>query len=236
MAAVIDHEFNGSDSLLIAPLAPIWSHLLWPSILLSIIFPVYRLILKDYNAFLSLGPGGTPSNFLGYLRVTYLRLFTLRDPFQPPSLAHVTCPRWGYLRHLQNRSGPRPTTAGIAPHRQLNQKCAPSLHSGLRNALHCLVDGWPRRLRRGNSCFEKNGLALFLLPCAESPYSDTHASGHLNPTCQDTGEICHLHATVSRVIYFFSDNRKLGVSLHVYVKETEELSWIIAYQWNFVLL
>ena len=197
MAAVRDHQVEPIDDLLSAPFTPIWSRVLWPSILLCIILPLYRAVKKDYHAFLDLGPGGTPSNFLGYLRVTYLRLFTLRDPFQPPSLAHTTCPKWGYLRPLQHRSGKRPVTAGIAPHRQVDQKCGPSLHDSLRNALHKLTDDFPSLLRKGNSCFEKHGLALFLTPNAQSFSPEPQTASHLNPTCQDTGEITHLHATVS---------------------------------------
>lgn len=199
MAALLDHRIDAFDNLLTTPSSKL-SHLLWPSILLSILLPVYRFILKDYHAFLALGPGGTPSTFLGYLRVTYLRLFTLRDPFQPPSLAHPTYPQWGYLRSLPRRSGPRPMVAGIAPHRQVNQKCSPQLHQTLRTALHDFAARFPSLLRQGNSCFEKHGLALFLTACARSDTQDAPhpAASHLNPTCQDTGEICHLHATVSR--------------------------------------
>lgn len=200
MAAFLDHHGpNEFADILTTPSSPKLGYLLYSSILISILLPAYRFILKDYNAFLALGPGGTPSTFLGYLRVTYLRLFVLRDPFQPPSLARPTFPQWGYLRSLPRRSGPRPVVAGIAPHRQLNQKCGPLLHRALRNALHNLAAAFPSLIREGNSCFEKHGLALFLSACAQNalPGAPHPAPSHLNPTCQDTGEICHLHATVS---------------------------------------
>lgn len=206
MAAVLDYGTNeySNSNILITQSFPKLAYLLYSSILLSLLFPAYRIILKDYSAFLALGPGGTPSTFVGYLRVTYLRLFTLRDPFQPPSLAQPMYPQWGYLRNLLRRSGPRPAVAGIAPHRQLNQKPGPRLHHALRAAFHDLAAGFPSLIRKGNSCFEKHGLALFLSACAhEQPTDAPHpAASHLNPTCQDTGEICHLHATVSFSCFF----------------------------------
>ena len=198
MAAFLDLETSNFSNLLTTPASKL-GHLFYPTILISILLPAYRFILKDYHAFLALGPGGTPSTFAGYLRVTYLRLFTIRDPFQPPSLALPTCPQGSYLSRLPQRSGPRPVTAGIAPHRQLNQKCSPDLHHALRRAFHNLAAEYPSLLRKGNSCFEKHGLALFLSACAQSAPPDTAAHptpSHLNPTCQDTGEICHLHASV----------------------------------------
>ena len=173
--------------------------LLYPGILVTILLPAYRFVLKDYHAFLALGPGGTPKTFLGYIRVSYLRLFTISDPFRPPSLAKTVFPKNGYLRYLPQRSGPRPLVAGIAPHRQLNQKCTAELHNVLENGLHKLAAAFPSLLRKGRSCFEKQGLALFLSACTQSAPPDTAYPGfsHLNPTCQDTGEICHLHAMVS---------------------------------------
>ena len=198
MAAFPNDGIDDLDKILTTPSFSKFGFLLWLSLLISVLLPAYRFILKDYHAFLALGPGGTPSTFLGYLRVTYLRLFTLRDPFQPPSLALPTCPQWGYLRTLPRRSGPRPLVAGIAPHRQLNQKCGLHLHHTLRAALHNLAAAFPTLVRKGSSCFEKNGLALFLSACAHEHPPDTPYStpSHLNPTCQDTGEICHLHALV----------------------------------------
>ena len=199
MAAFLDLEPKSFSDILATPASKL-GHLFYPTILISILLPAYRFILKDYHAFLALGPGGTPSTFAGYLRVTYLRLFTIKDPFQPPSLALPTSPQGSYLSRLPQRSGPRPVTAGIAPHRQLDQKCSPNLHQALRKAFHNLAVGYPSLLREGNSCFEKHGLALFLSPCAQSVSQSATAHpapSHLNPTCQDTGEICHLHASVS---------------------------------------
>lgn len=202
MAAVLDQGVKNFTDILITPNSPSkLSYLLYPGLLITIlILPAYRFVLKDYHVFLALGPGGTPKTFPGYLRVSYLRLFTISDPLRPPSLAETVFPTNGYLRQLPQRSGPRPTVAGIAPHRQLDQKCTAELHHVLRDGLHKLAAAFPSLIRKGSSCFEKNGLALFLSACTQSaPPNDTVHPGfsHLNPTCQDTGEICHLHAMVS---------------------------------------
>ena len=203
MAAVLERDAYNFAHIPTPPAVPHLSYLLYSSLLISVLLPAYRLILKDYNAFLALGPGGTPSTFAGYLRVSYLRFFALKDPFQPPSLAQTMYPDHGYLHSLRKRSGPRPLVAGIAPQRQINQKCGPDLHQAIRNALHTIAAGNPALIRTGNSCFEKHGLALFLSTCSELIPHDTQphpGSTHLNPTCRDTGEICHLHATVSSFI------------------------------------
>lgn len=200
MAAVLDHGAENLVDILITPTFPSkLSYLLYPGLLITILLPAYRFVLKDYHAFLALGPGGTPKTFPGYLRVSYLRLFTIGDPFRPPSLAQTVFPTNGYLRQLPQRLGPRPTVAGIAPHRQMNQRCSTELHHGLRDGFHKLAAAFPSLIREGSSCFEKHGLALFLSACTQSALLDTAHLGysHLNPTCQDTGEICHLHAMVS---------------------------------------
>ena len=202
MAGILEHGAENFVDILITPTPPSkLAYLLYPGLLLTILLPAYRFVLKDYHAFMALGPGGTPKTFLGYLRVSYLRLFTISDPFLPPSLAETVFPVNGYLPKLPQRSGPRPTVAGIAPHRQLNQKCTAELHRVLRDGLHKLAAAFPSLIQKGSSCFEKHGLALFLSACTNTHLAppDTAHPGfnHLNPTCKDTGEICHLHAIVS---------------------------------------
>lgn len=200
MAAVADHPLHHLTRFLSAADKPNLNYLLYSTVLLSILFPAYRFVLHDYQKFLDLGPGGTPSTFLGYLRVSCLRLFAIKNPFIPPSITATTLPQAGYLVRLPRRPGPRPIVAGIAPHRQTNQKGPPHLHAALSRALHNFAGTYPNLLRKGNSCFEKHGLALFLLTRPEhlAPTIEPHPGlTHVNPTCLDTAEICHLHATVS---------------------------------------
>jgi len=161
-------------------------HLLHPSLIASILAfaPLPVLIHNDYRAFLSLGPGGTPSTFAGYLKITYLRLFALSDPFTPPTILDPRniLPAAGHLEsspaRLARRDGPRPRVEGIAPQRQLDQRGCPDTHFAFRAAVSRLASEHPQFLRTGTSCFEKKGLALF-------------AINPLNATCR--GEICHVH-------------------------------------------
>ena len=210
MAAVVDHRLHLFSRLF--PSATFNTTYLLGSILtISILLPICRFIHRDYHAFLSLGPGVTPSTFAGYLRVSCLRFFALKDPLNPPSVTSTTLPSHGYLRHLPLRAPPRPTTAGIAPQRQVDQKPSAEVHQILRNHLHSLVAAYPSLLHEGKSCFEKHGLALFMSPCSSDKSSPARRTGashalfevdsaprpiHVNQTCGDTSEICHLHASV----------------------------------------
>lgn len=181
-------------------------YLIYSTFAAFIILPIYRFIRRDYLDFLALGPGGTPSTFAGYLRICYLRLFTLKDPLHPPPTTNLERPADGFLRRLPKRLPPRPSVAGIAPHRQINQKPPSHLYHLLRVALYTLVGNNSKLLRSGNSCFEKHGLALFLCLCPQCPDAECHAEllhagpTHINSTCSDTGEICHLHPSVSQIV------------------------------------
>ncbi|MCJ1372311.1 hypothetical protein MMC20_003534 [Loxospora ochrophaea] len=191
-------------------------YLIYSTLLASVIFPAYRFVLNDYKSFLSLGPGGTPSTFIGYLRITFLRLFTLKDPFTPPSIIPAIHLSTGYLSYLPNRTGPRPRVAGIAPHRQTTQKACLKLSEALTSSLKRLVASNSTLLYSGISCFEKHNLAIFYSPQLNRPQesdlqtaacqitSSTRFSGlslplspSINPTCGSPPEIAHMHTTDS---------------------------------------
>ncbi|KAI0404792.1 hypothetical protein F4802DRAFT_212499 [Xylaria palmicola] len=135
---------------------------------------------NDYQNFIKLGPGGTPSTFTGYVRINWLKLWALRDPFDPLPADQAVQPASGVLRGnpLPYRCGPRPHVVGIAPQRQVDQFGSRECYLALRRILehHGLVHA--ERMGIGTSCFEKHGLGLF----ARYP---------VNNTCQ--GEICHVH-------------------------------------------
>lgn len=203
MAAIASGQpINHVAETLFTPVFSKLSYLLYSTAAISFFLPLCRLIRRDYLNFIALGPGGTPSTFAGYLRISYLRLFTLKDPLVPPLCTRKEYPAQGYLLHLPKRPHPRPTVAGIAPHRQLNQKPPRYIDQKLRDALVSLVKAHPTLLRIGKSCFEKHGLGLFLSLCPTCPDSECHkvlehkGTTHMNQTCADTAEICHLHATV----------------------------------------
>ncbi|PQE06552.1 glutamate-1-semialdehyde -aminomutase protein [Rutstroemia sp. NJR-2017a WRK4] len=146
--------------------------------------PIPWFIYNDYRNFLSLGPGGTPATFRGYMRITYLRLFALADPYTAPKATANTKPVTGFYAQsdlkIPHRTGPRPKVAGIAPQRQVSQYGSRAMYLLLRTSLENLAFKHSDKLQTGTSCFEKKGLALFALNIQ-------------NDTCR--GEICHVHHT-----------------------------------------
>ena len=150
-----------------------------PAHWLAIIFliPAFRYLYLDYRKYIALGPGGTPSTFSGYVRVKILGLFALSNPYEPPSVPLYTTRKEGRLSNLPKRRGPRPTTVGIAPHRQVDQRTPPALFEILSAAIRTIASR-NNRVELGTSCFEKHGPGLFSI-------------NPLRRTCR--GEICHAH-------------------------------------------
>ncbi|KAF4581108.1 hypothetical protein GQ602_007245 [Ophiocordyceps camponoti-floridani] len=151
-----------------------------PSEILVGLTALFLLVRNDYRNFVNLGPGGTPSTFRGYLRISWLRLWTIRDPFTAPRPDPTRVPGAGILagRPLPYRPGPRPRVIGIAPQRQLDQAGSHTCYMALRRAMERLGASSPLKFGTERSCLEKHGLALF----ARHP---------LQTNCQ--GEICHVH-------------------------------------------
>jgi hypothetical protein len=148
---------------------------------LILLAPLLVLVHNDYENFLGLGPGGTPSTFYGYLQISWWRLWALRNPFVPPANLRVShASQSGILRSqdLPYRSGPRPRVAGIAPQRQLDQHGSRHCYQALRRAMVKLEGHSPLKFGTERSCVEKHGLALF-------------AKHALRTNCQ--GEIVHVH-------------------------------------------
>ncbi|KAI9808617.1 MAG: hypothetical protein M1825_003767 [Sarcosagium campestre] len=151
---------------------------------LALLLLAFIAVYNDYQAFLKLGPGGTPHSFVGYLRITMLRLFAHRKPCDPSGVPIILRPERGYLysmsQDLPYRIGRRPRVTGIAPHRQVTQKGLANDFAALGAGLRDLVELYPSSLALGTSCFEKHGTGLFSLQAA-------------NRTCN--GEVCHAHQT-----------------------------------------
>ena len=143
------------------------------TIVLSLMLRLYR----DYQGFISLGPGGTPPTLAGFLRVELLSLFALRNPYEPAPTPERFKDQPGYLLDLAKRQPPRPVTRGIAPHRQITMKASKADFDKLADAIKAIGKA-NDDLLIGTSCFEKHGTGLFSLSPAKS-------------TCK--GEICHAH-------------------------------------------
>lgn len=142
--------------------------------------PISLFVYNDYQNFLNLGLGGTPRTPLGYARLSWLRLWALRDPYNPPKRRADVLPSRGILRREQfpYRCGVRPHVVGIAPQRQMDQTGHVHLYHAVRKAMDKVASQNPKKFGTERSCIEKHGLALF----ARHP---------VNTTCQ--GEICHIH-------------------------------------------
>ncbi|KAF2172940.1 hypothetical protein M409DRAFT_16891 [Zasmidium cellare ATCC 36951] len=135
-------------------------------------------IRAGYREFLALGPGGTPSNFAGFIRVKFLAQFELRNRYVPGPVPRDS--KWSCLTALPLRSRPRPLTKGIAPHRQTDQRPSQKVFVKLAACIERIAQGNSTDLAIGTSCFEKHGTGLF----SKSPATKT---------CR--GEIVHLHGS-----------------------------------------
>ncbi|KAH8885224.1 hypothetical protein GQ53DRAFT_660369 [Thozetella sp. PMI_491] len=164
-------------------------HLMLELLILAV--PIILLIRNDYTNFLKLGPGGTPPTPAGYARLMWYRLFILRDPFSPPPRDPSQLPSAGILqsRPLPYRPGPRPSVAGLAPQRQLNQHGSLASYNQLKSSIEALSRSSPDKFVTATSCLEKHGFALF----ARRPLN----------VCGN-GEVCHIHTS----------DRSLHLNLH----------------------
>ncbi|KAI4722347.1 hypothetical protein E4T48_01287 [Aureobasidium sp. EXF-10727] len=144
---------------------------------ITILVPTIRHLYIDYRNFIALGPGGTPKTITGYCKIKALGMFALRNPYAPPKIPWSMKQKEGCLSTLPPREGIRPSTLGIAPHRQTDQKPSREMYEKLASAIHTIADD-NTHLHEGTSCFEKHGTGLF----SDNPQ---------RRTCG--GEICHAH-------------------------------------------
>ncbi|WP_326836939.1 hypothetical protein VSH64_18905 [Amycolatopsis rhabdoformis] len=125
--------------------------------------------VRDYRRWKALGPGGVPSNPVGWVAVTGMRMRT-RDPYT------VDAPRGGEveraLRALPRREGPRPDVAPHpVPHRVLNQHADQARIAAVQDMVQDLA-GRPG-LEMRMSGWEKHHPALFA--------ADGTELGHVHP-------------------------------------------------------
>ncbi|CAJ2501759.1 Uu.00g046120.m01.CDS01 [Anthostomella pinea] len=190
-------------------------HLLQPrvAVLLISLATAALFIHNDFRNYLKLGPGGTPPTFTGYLKINWLKLWALRNPFDPLPADPDVQPSAGVLHRkpLPYRCGARPTVVGIAPQRQVDQLGSPECYLALRRILEKHGETNHDEIGLGTSCFEKHGLGIF----ARYPF---------NNTCQ--GEICHVHGSDHSMQVIADSNLLDDLSLHPDdVKEVLEKGW-----------
>jgi hypothetical protein len=133
-----------------------------------------------YLAYLSLGPGGTPASFLGFLKIQALGLFAVKDPFNVDPTLHTSKSSTGFLTGFPKRAGSPPEVRGVAPQRQITQKAGEKLFKRLAAHIESMALA-SDTIIFGTSCFERHGIGLFSTTPA---YPTKHR-------CKS--EICHLH-------------------------------------------
>lgn len=150
-------------------------------LILATVLPFILAFHLRYIEYLSLGPGGTPSTFLGFLKIQLLAIFAVTDPYHVDSKTEVASSN-GHLNGLSRRQGLRPEVRGIAPQRQITQKAPMNLLKKLAARIESMAVQ-SNNIRVGTSCIEKHGIAIF----------NTASSYPAKHRCK--GEICHLHGS-----------------------------------------
>ncbi|KIW85386.1 hypothetical protein Z517_00776 [Fonsecaea pedrosoi CBS 271.37] len=149
--------------------------------------------IRDYHAFLALGPGGVPYNVKGWAFVTMIRIFALskRGATQvsdyPADGAHED------IKNLPLRKGDRAAVGGIIPHRQLSQHSPDEMKPYITNMFKNVVVQNSELLEERLSIYEKHNPAIFIRedilasedPSAPKPSSTAYTArgecGHVHP-------------------------------------------------------
>lgn len=162
-----------------------WFHWLFQIMFLTW---VYVSIARMYQGYLNLGKGGTPPDFLGWLRVTRLRAMGgLWSVFHPPEIPPMMHPYRGKLDFTKfpQRTGGRPQVGGVAPQRQLDQKTPASTFQNHLDMFRQVFDEQDNVIRIGPSFLEGATTAVFAL---QSQWTNNRPFTH-----QFGYEICHPH-------------------------------------------
>ncbi|KAI4155264.1 MAG: hypothetical protein LQ340_001097 [Diploschistes diacapsis] len=175
-------------------------------LIVSLLSCLYLLVVLDYEFFLAIGPGGTPSTPAGYAKICLLRLLarSKRGVLTPPPnhLDRAFRPYFSIPEALPQRSRSRPRSAGLAPHRQITQKGSAQDVLTLATAFKDLARKNPTVLQEGVSCFEKHNLGLFLTPSpadeallAKEHHLPTKTRVSRRVTCGVPPEVAHMHGS-----------------------------------------
>ena len=159
-------------------------HLLLSLPWLALAVAFFKYVERDYKAFLALGPGGPAYSFRGYIEISFVRCFRIRNPFLAPEMDATARlrPQQGFLSALPPRLGERPELAGVAPQRQITQKSSATMVSALQETIRELATEAPSHLFVSTSAFERHNDALF------SKYKTFNEPDYY-------GEIVHSHAS-----------------------------------------
>ncbi|KAI8267563.1 hypothetical protein K4K58_007736 [Colletotrichum sp. SAR11_239] len=161
--------------------------------------------VRDYRAYIALGPGGVPHNFAGWLMVTIgIRPFALSK-----SSATWTgdYPSDGYhqdMKDLPRRKGERAALGGIVPHRQLSQHAPENMREFIQNLFTNATTQNPSLLETKKSLYERLNPALFVVPQVLAKSAPEAAR-------TARGEIGHHHGDLSIHMYLSPADAKLAI-------------------------
>ncbi|OLN83719.1 hypothetical protein CCHL11_08706 [Colletotrichum chlorophyti] len=167
--------------------------------------------VRDYRAYIALGPGGVPHNLAGWLFVTLaIRPFALP---QASATATADYPSEGAhedILDLPPRKGERATLGGIVPHRQLTQHAPEKMREFIQNLYANAATQNPSILEQKRSLYERHNPALFVSsdllknpPSSSDPLPETARVAR--------GEISHPHADLSIHIYLSPADAKIAI-------------------------
>ena len=134
----------------------------------------------DYARWRSLGPGGLPATWRGWLTTTRLRLSAI-DPFDMGPIAASATDDWHAWESVRQRAGTRPKVSPYpVPHRQLNQLPDDRTRVALQQMFDRAVAENALQVEYALSHWEKRHPAI-----------RRRATGGLGPP--SFGEIAHIH-------------------------------------------
>ncbi|GJC95959.1 hypothetical protein CH63R_02095 [Colletotrichum higginsianum IMI 349063] len=177
------------------------------ALLTSLSASVFAWAVRDYRAYIALGPGGVPHNFAGWLLVTLaIRPFALSKTAAtwtgdfPAEGAHED------VKQVPQRRGDRAELGGIVPHRQLSQHAPVRMREYIQNLFANAVTQNRTLLESKLSLYERNNPALFVS-------APVLASSPAVPAASRTarGEIGHYHGDLSVHMYLSPADARLAV-------------------------
>ncbi|OAP60448.1 hypothetical protein AYL99_05450 [Fonsecaea erecta] len=156
--------------------------------------------IRDYHAFLALGPGGAPYNVMGWAVVSMLRLFALSKRGATQVSDYPTEGAHEDIKNLPNRKGARADVGGVVPHRQLSQHPPDEMKPYITNLFRNAVIQNSRLIEERRSLYEKHNSALFVRPDVLAN-EDPAAPKPSQTAYTARGECGHVHPDYSIHLY-----------------------------------
>ncbi|EFQ25170.1 hypothetical protein CGRA01v4_06489 [Colletotrichum graminicola] len=193
--------------LLHTTLGPLSHRPVLATVLASLSTTVLVWAVRDYRAYIALGPGGVPHNFAGWLAVTLvIRPFALSKAYVTWTGDYPNEGAHDEVESLPSRKGDRAELGGIVPHRQLTQHAPERMREYIDNLFANAVAQNPALVESKTSLYERNNPALFVCPAVlASPTPPATAR-------TSRGEMGHHHGDLSIHIYLSPADAKHAIA------------------------